>query len=356
MEDFGTKINFAYQTFQWTSEAKQKAAVYCVIIGFSNQDNDKKILFSTSNQANEVENINGYLVDADNIFIESRTKPISNVPIMGIGNKPIDGGFYLFNKKEMIDFIKKEPNSKKYFRQWYGSKEFINQDPRYCLWLGETTPKEIRSMPNALKRVELVREYRLASPSPGTRKIAETPTRFHVENIPDSDFLIVPSVSSEKRRYIPIGFMSKENLASNLVLIIPNASLFHFGILTSNVHMAWMRTVAGRLKSDYRYSAKIVYNNFPWPEVTDSQKEKISKTAQAILDARELYPDSSLADLYDELTMPKELRRAHQANDKAVMEAYGLTKIVDGKKTWLTESETVARLFEMYEQLTDSKS
>lgn len=356
MEDFGTKINFAYQTFQWTSEAKQKAAVYCVIIGFSNQDNDKKILFSTSNQANEVENINGYLVDADNIFIESRTKPISNVPIMGIGNKPIDGGFYLFNKKEMTDFIKKEPNSKKYFRQWYGSKEFINQDPRYCLWLGETTPKEIRSMPHALKRVELVREYRLASPSPGTRKIAETPTRFHVENIPDSDFLIVPSVSSEKRRYIPIGFMSKENLASNLVLIIPNASLFHFGILTSNVHMAWMRTVAGRLKSDYRYSAKIVYNNFPWPEITDAQKEKISKTAQGILDARALYPDSSLADLYDELTMPKELRRAHQANDKAVMEAYGLTKIVDGKKTWLTESETVARLFELYEQLTNSKS
>ncbi|WP_455463683.1 DNA methyltransferase [Streptococcus salivarius] len=356
MEDFGTKINFAYQTFQWTSEAKQKAAVYCVIIGFSNQDNDKKILFSTSNQANEVENINGYLVDADNIFIESRTKPISNVPIMGIGNKPIDGGFYLFNKKEMTDFIKKEPNSKKYFRQWYGSKEFINQDPRYCLWLGETTPKEIRSMPHALKRVELVREYRLASPSPGTRKIAETPTRFHVENIPDSDFLIVPSVSSEKRRYIPIGFMSKENLASNLVLIIPNASLFHFGILTSNVHMAWMRTVAGRLKSDYRYSAKIVYNNFPWPEVTDAQKEKISKTAQGILDARALYPDSSLADLYDELTMPKELRRAHQANDKAVMEAYGLTKIIDGKKTWLTESETVARLFELYEQITNSKS
>ena len=356
MEDFGTKINFAYQTFQWTSEAKQKAAVYCVIIGFSNQDNDKKILFSTSNQANEVENINGYLVDADNIFIESRTKPISNVPIMGIGNKPIDGGFYLFNKKEMINFIKKEPNSKKYFRQWYGSKEFINQDPRYCLWLGETTPKEIRSMPHALKRVELVREYRLASPSPGTRKIAETPTRFHVENIPDSDFLIVPSVSSEKRRYIPIGFMSKENLASNLVLIIPNASLFHFGILTSNVHMAWMRTVAGRLEMRYRYSAKIVYNNFPWPEATDAQKEKISKTAKGILDARALYPDSSLADLYDELTMPKELRRAHQANDKAVMEAYGLTKIVDGKKTWLTESETVARLFELYEQLTNSKS
>lgn len=210
-------------------------------------------------------------------------------------------------------------------------------------------------MPKVLKRIEAVRDYRLASPSAGTRKIAEKPTRFHVENIPDSDFLIIPSVSSEKRRYVPIGFMSKENLASNLVLIIPNASLFHFGILTSNVHMAWMRTVAGRLKSDYRYSAKVVYNNFPWSEVTEVQKDKISKTAQAILNARALYPDSSLADLYDELTMPVELRRAHQANDKAVMEAYGLIKIVDGKKTWLTESETVARLFEMYEDITKTK-
>lgn len=207
-------------------------------------------------------------------------------------------------------------------------------------------------MPKVLKKIEAVRDYRLSSPSAGTRKIAETPTRFHVENIPDSEFLIVPSVSSEKRRHVPIGFMSRENLVSNLVLIIPNASLFHFGILTSNVHMAWMRTVAGRLKSDYRYSAKIVYNNFPWPEVTDAQKELISKTAQAILDARALYPDSSLADLYDELTMPVKLRQAHQANDMAVMRVYGMQKIVDGKKTWLTESETVARLFEMYEDLT----
>ena len=201
-----------------------------------------------------------------------------------------------------------------------------------------------------------VQENRSSSRRESTKKLAEVPYLFGEIRQPESDYLLVPSVSSEKRRYVPIGFMSKENLASNLVLIISNASPFHFGILTSNVHMAWMRTVAGRLKSDYRYSAKIVYNNFPWPEVTDAQKEKISKTAQGILDARALYPDSSLADLYDELTMPKELRRAHQANDKAVMEAYGLTKIVDGKKTWLTESETVARLFELYEQITNSKS
>ena len=207
-------------------------------------------------------------------------------------------------------------------------------------------------MPLALKRVEAVRDYRLASPSAGTRKIAEKPTRFHVENMPDTDFLLIPSVSSERRRYIPIGFMTPDVIGSNLVLIVPDASLYHFGILTSNVHMAWMRTVAGRLEMRYRYSAKIVYNNFPWPEVTKEQKEKISQTAQAILDARALYPDSSLADLYDELTMPPELRKAHQANDKAVMQAYGMTKEVDGKKTWLTESETVARLFEMYEELT----
>lgn len=200
-----------------------------------------------------------------------------------------------------------------------------------------------------------VQENRSSSRRESTKKLAEVPYLFGEIRQPESDYLLVPSVSSEKRRYVPIGFMSKENLASNLVLIIPNASPFHFGILTSNVHMAWMRTVAGRLKSDYRYSAKIVYNNFPWPEVTDAQKEKISKTAQGILDARALYPDSSLADLYDELTMPKELRRAHQANDKAVMAAYDLTKIVDGKKTWLTESETVAILFELYEQRTNSK-
>lgn len=200
-----------------------------------------------------------------------------------------------------------------------------------------------------------VQENRSSSRRESTKKLAEVPYLFGEIRQPESDYLLVPSVSSEKRRYVPIGFMSKENLASNLVLIISNASPFHFGILTSNVHMAWMRTVAGRLKSDYRYSAKIVYNNFPWPEVTDAQKEKISKTAQGILDARALYPDSSLADLYDELTMPKELRRAHQANDKAVMAAYDLTKIVDGKKTWLTESETVAILFELYEQRTNSK-
>ncbi|HFI0120415.1 TPA: DNA methyltransferase [Streptococcus suis] len=350
VQDFDVTINFAYKTFKWNSEAKDKAAVHCVIIGFG-KEKAEKVLFETLEQVVKVEHINGYLTEASDIFIENRTKSLSDVPDMGIGNKPIDGGFYLFEKSEMEDFIKNEPKSANYFRKWYGSKEFINQEPRYCLWLGDASPAELRSMPQVMKRIEAVRNYRLESPSAGTRKIAEKPTRFHVENMPETTYIIVPSVSSERRRYIPMGFMTPENLASNLVLIIPNATLYHFGILTSNVHMAWMRTVAGRLKSDYRYSAKIVYNNFPWPEVTEEQKEKIAHTAQAILDARALYPDSSLADLYDELTMPVELRRAHQANDKAVMTAYGMTKEVDGKKTWLTESETVERLFDMYEEL-----
>lgn len=351
IQDFSVSINFAYKTFKWNSEAKDKAAVHCVIIGFGSEEKADKYLFETDDQVKKVNHINGYLSEASDVFIENRTKPICDVPTMGIGNKPIDGGFYLFEKDEMEDFIKREPLSQSYFREWYGAKEFINRQPRYCLWLGEASPAQLRAMPLALKRVEAVRDYRLASPSAGTRKIAEKPTRFHVENMPDTDFLLIPSVSSERRRYIPIGFMTPDVIGSNLVLIVPDASLYHFGILTSNVHMAWMRTVAGRLKSDYRYSAKIVYNNFPWPEVTNEQEEKISQTAQAILDARALYPDSSLADLYDELTMPPELRKAHQANDKAVMQAYGMTKEVDGKKTWLTESETVARLFEMYEAL-----
>ncbi|WP_270315586.1 DNA methyltransferase [Streptococcus infantarius] len=351
IQDFLVSINFAYKTFKWNSEAKDKAAVHCVIIGFGSEEKADKYLFETADQVKKTNHINGYLTESNDVFIENRTKPICDVPTMGIGNKPIDGGFYLFEKDEMEDFIKREPLSQSYFREWYGAKEFINRQPRYCLWLGEASPAQLRAMPLALKRVEAVIDYRLASPSAGTRKIAEKPTRFHVENMPATEFLLVPRVSSENRRYVPIGFMSPDKIASDAIQIIPNASLYHFGILTSNVHMAWMRTVAGRLKSDYRYSAKIVYNNFPWPEVTKEQKEKISQTAQAILDARALYPDSSLADLYDELTMPPELRKAHQANDKAVMQAYGMTKEVDGKKTWLTESETVARLFEMYEAL-----
>lgn len=343
----GGHIDFAYRTFIWDSEASLKAHVHCVIVGFSKAPNTAKKQLFDNGSVKIVENINGYLVEADDVFIDSRTKPICNIPEIGIGNKPIDGGFYLFTEEEMIEFIKKEPKSKPYFKKWLGSKEFINGYCRYCLWLGDCSPKELRSMPECLKRVEAVRNFRLESTSAGTRKLADKPTRFHVENMPETNYIIVPEVSSERRRYIPLGFMSPDVLSSNLVKLIPNATLYHFGVLTSNVHMAWMRTVAGRLKSDYRYSKDIVYNNFPWCSPTEEQKAKIEKTAQMILDARAMYPDCSLADLYDEAVMPPELRKAHQLNDRAVMEAYGFW----GKLN--SESECVAELMGMYREMTE---
>ena len=286
---------------------------------------------------------------ADNVFIESRRLPLCKVPEIGIGNKPIDGGNYLFTKEEMLDFIRKEPQAEKYFKPWYGSQEFINRNPRYCLWLGACSPTELRKMPECMKRVEAVRAIRLSSKSAGTKKLADKPTRFHVENMPNSDYIIIPETSSEQRKYVPIGFMSPEVLCSNLVKMVSNASLYHFGVLTSNVHMAWMRAVCGRLKSDYRYSKDIVYNNFPWPTPTEEQKAKIERTAQAILDARALYPDCSLADLYDETVMPPELRTAHQNNDRAVMQAYGF----DVKS--MTESSCVAALMKLYVRLAEQK-
>ena len=343
----GVHIDFAYRTFIWDSEASSKAHVHCVIVGFSKAYNKRiKHLFDNGT-TKTVTNINGYLVEADNIVIESRTKSLCKVPQIGIGNKPIDDGNYLFTKEEYESFIKTEPLSKPYFKLWYGSQEFINRKPRYCLWLGDCSPRVLRSMPECLKRVENVRNFRLSSKSEGTRKLADNPTRFHVENMPQSTYIVIPEVSSEKRRYIPMGFMMPEVLCSNLVKIIPNATLYHFGVLTSNVHMAWVRTICGRMKSDYRYSKDIVYNNFPWCNPTPEQKALIEQTAQSILDARALYPDCSLADLYDEVTMPPELRKAHQANDRAVMKAYGFDV-----KT-MTESSCVAELMKMYKRLAD---
>ena len=343
--EHGLHIDFAHRTFRWDSEAKIKAHVHCVIIGFSFLKTiNPKIIFDGTTQT-QATNINGYLLDAVDAFIESRKKPVSDIPSIGIGNKPIDGGNYLFTYNEMIEFINIEPHSKNLFHSWYGSEEFLYQKPRYCLWLGNCTPAELRKMPHCLERVKNVQVLRLQSKSKVTQKLAENPTHFHVENMPNSDFIIVPKVSSEKRKYIPMGFMNPSSFASDLVFIIPNATLYHFGVLESNVHMAWMRAVAGRLKSDYRYSKDIVYNNFPWPTPSEAQKAKIEKTAQAILDARKLYPDSSLADLYDELTMPKELRAAHRANDRAVMEAYGFDV-----KT-MTEATCVAELMKMYQRL-----
>lgn len=345
--DAGVHIDFAYRTFRWDSEAKIKAHVHCVIIGFSVAASSTPKKLFDGDRYQVANNINGYLLDGENVFVESRSKPICNVPEIGIGNKPIDGGFYLFEKEEMEDFIKKEPSSKKYFRPWYGSREFINQKPRYCLWLGECTPAELKAMPHCMERVKAVREYRLASPSAGTVKLADKPTRFHVENMPKGHYVVIPEVSSEKRRYIPIGYLDDSKLCSNKLRLVPSATLFIFGVLESNVHMAWMRCVCGRLKSDYDYSIKIVYNNFPWPAPTEQQKAKIEQTAQAILDARALYPDSSLADLYDELTMPPELRKAHQANDRAVMDAYGFIK---GTAARTSESACVAELMKLYQQ------
>ncbi len=342
--DEGLHINFAYRTFRWDSEATLKAHVHCVIVGFSFVKSNRNIIFDNGSIL-EVKNINPYLIDAPDVFVESRAKSLSDVPEIGIGNKPIDDGNYLFSKEEMEEFIKVEPKSQQYFRPWYGAQEFIHQKPRYCLWLGDCTPAELRSMPQCLKRVENVRNFRLASKSAGTVKLAERPTRFHVENMPKSEYIVIPLVSSQNRRYVPIGYMNSEVLCSNKVALMPEGKLYHLGILESNVHMAWMRVVCGRLKSDYNYSKDIVYNNFPWPEVSEEQREQISATAQAILDARTLYPDSSLADLYDELTMPPELRKAHQLNDRAVMAAYGFAPS-------MSESEIVARLFALYEALT----
>ena len=342
-EQYNIHFDFAYRTFRWDSEADIKAHVHCVIIGFSISGNIAKRIYLSDMQSIPASNINGYLMDAPDTWIESRSKPLCDVPEIGIGNKPIDGGFYLFKEDEKEEFIAKEPKSASYFRRWYGAEEFINNKERYCLWLGDCSPAELRAMPHCYERVMNVREYRLQSPSEGTIKLADRPTRFHVENMPKGNYLLVPSVSSERRRYVPIGFMSPDTLASNLVLIIPNASLFHFGVLTSNVHMAWMRVVCGRLEMRYRYSGSVVYNNFPWPNIAGGD-DRVPSTAQAILDARAKYPDCSLADLYDEVTMPPELRKAHQENDRAVMAAYGFS-------TKMTESECVAELFRLYQQL-----
>lgn len=350
-EQFGIHIDFAHKTFRWDSEASLKAHVHCVIVGFSCFDDKRKRKLYSNDRVQLVDNINFYLVDANNIFVESCSKPICNVPKMTTGNRPADGGHLIIEAEDYDEFIKKEPNAKKYIKKLTGAMEFINNKARYCLWLVDINPKELRNMPEVLKRVEACKEDRLNG-AEDRQKLAATPWLFRETKCPDL-YVIVPATSSENRKYVPMGFLDSSTIATNSATIIPNANLYDFGILTSNVHMAWMRTVCGRLEMRYRYSKDIVYNNFPWCNSTDEQKAKIEKTAQGILDARELYPECSLADLYDDLTMPKELRKAHQENDKAVMEAYGFCKKDEnGKRTWLTESETVAKLMEMYQKLT----
>ena len=344
-ELFGIHIDFAHRTFRWDSEASLKAHVHCVIVGFSVSTNQRKVIYD-GERLIRANNINAYLIDAPSVFVESRNKSICDVPQMVYGNKPVDGGFLFLSAEDKNEAIAKEPKVAAYIKRIYGSVEYINNKERYCLWLVNATPTDIRNSPFIRNRIEQVRQFRLCSPKKATQISAETSTMFQEVRQPDTDYMIVPRVSSENRRYIPIGFMPSDIIVNDSVQIIPNATLYHFGILESNVHMAWMRAVCGRLKSDYRYSKDVVYNNFPWPNPTDEQRTKIEQTAQAILDARALYPDSSLADLYDELTMPVELRRAHQNNDRAVMQAYGFDV-----KT-MTESQCVVELFKLYQELT----
>lgn len=350
----GVKIRFAHRTFQWSNEGKGNASVHCVIIGFGLQFPNSCTIFDYSHDIKSevgsvlhASRINPYLVDAPDVVLTSRRTPICQVPQIGIGNKPIDGGHYLFTNEEKAKFLKIEPKAAPFFRQWVGSEEFINNGSRWCLWLGDAKPHELRALPECMKRIEAVTQSRLASPSSPTRKLAETPTRFHVEFMPDAPFMVIPEVSSERREFIPLGYLEPPTLASNKLRLMPDATLYHFAVLNSTMHMAWTRAVCGRLKSDYQYSVNIVYNNFPWPSLSAAQSEALEATGQAILDARAMYLEqgSSLADLYDPRTMPTELRKAHAANDRAVDAAYRFK----GDKS---DAIRVAFLFALYGKMT----
>jgi len=350
MLERGMHIHFAHRTFQWNNEARGKAAVHCVIIGFGGEDRPDKTIYDyltvkSEPQAIAAKNINPYLVDAPDVVLRNRSRPIAEVPPVKIGSQPIDGGFYLFTPEEKAEFLAQEPRAERWFRRWIGSREFINNIERWCLWLGDCPPDELRRMPNVLARIEAVRQFRQSSQRKLTRQFAATPTRFYIENIPGTDYLVIPEVSSERRAYIPIGYMPPEVLASNLVKIVPEATPYLFGVLTSNMHMAWVRGVCGRLESRYRYSAGIVYNNYPWPQDPSAEViERIEQAARAVLAARERYPESSLADLYDPLSMPPDLVKAHQHLDRAVDAAYSRRKFTG-------DAERVAFLFERYAEL-----
>lgn len=344
----GLKIDFAHKTFRWDSEASLKAHVHCIIVGFSSIEVETNKIIFDNGKIIKANNINPYLVSAPDIYIESRNKPLDNRKKMIAPNKPCDYNNLKIEPEEYEKFIQQCPQSKKWIKKMVGAQEFINNKLRYCLWLVGCEPSELRTMPLVLDRVNKCREDRIKANTSESLRLANTPTLFREQINPDK-YLLIPCVSSERRRYIPIGFLDKETIPVMGTLIIPNADLLDFGIITSNVHMSWVRAVAGRLKSDYRYSKDIVYNNFPLPNPTKDQQEKIKQTAQMILDARAKYPNSSLADLYDELTMPPELRKAHQLNDLAVWEAYG--------KKWdkRSESDCVAELMKMYQQLVKEK-
>jgi hypothetical protein len=348
IEKYGIRINFAHRTFKWESEANEKAAVHCVIIGFSVTIDGKYVLY-TDGVCKTVSMINPYLMDAPTILISSRNKPLCDVPEIITGNQATDDGNFYIQADEYNSFVANEPQAVQYLRKAYNSQGFINGKYQYCLWLVGVSPADLRKIPSVMERVQKVRQYRLSSPKEATRKQANIPTLFTEIRQPEGNYIVIPKVSSENRRYIPLGFLTHDVICNNTIKFVPDATLYHFGILCSNVHNAWMRTVAGRLEMRYQYSNTVVYNNFPWPEPTDDQKAKIEQTAQAILDARALYPDCSLADLYDEVTMPPELRKAHQQNDRAVMQTYGFDV-----KT-MTETTCVAELMKRYQKLVSKK-
>ena len=352
-EQFHTKIDFAYRTFVWDSEAIAKAHVHCVIIGFSEKKTNRKKepRIYNSNDYISADNINGYLSPGKNVYVESISKPLCNVPAIRFGSMPRDGGGFIFSADEYKAFVSKYPKDAKYLRPYLGAQEFLHNNERYCLWLLNADPSVIKSNPEIMRRVQYVKETREKSKAAGTRKFAATPTLFcQIAQPSNGNYIAVPKTSSERRRYIPMGFLSFETIASDLLFLIPDAELYEFGILQSNAHMAWVRLTAGRLKSDYRYAKDLVYNTFPWPDCSKVRRLNIEQTAQRILDARALYPDSSLADLYDPLSMPTELINAHRANDRAVWEAYG--------KAWdiTSEPDCVAFLMTEYQRLIEEKN
>lgn len=340
--EYGIEINLAHQTFKWSNEAKKNAGVYCIIIGFARKGlNKQKMLYGMESQPVKAANINPYLVDAPDIFVENRSRPICNVPLTKFGNMPNDGGNYVFSKTEMDEFVAKEPQAEKFFRKFIGAEEFINGKERFCLWLKGADSSELRKCPMVMERISKVRELRLQSSAEPTRKKADTPQLFFYSSHPKSTYILIPAHSSEKRDYIPIGFMEPEVIATNSAVIIPNATLYHFGVITSKMHMVWMRYTCGRLESRYRYSGGVVYNNFPWPNVSDDQKKLIENAAQEVLDARKLFPKNTFADLYDPLTMPIELRKAHDRLDRSVEKSYS-----NGK--FKSDPEIMAFLFGRY--------
>jgi hypothetical protein len=350
-EKYSVKIHFAHRTFSWSNEAKSNAAVHVVIIGFSNFDINTKTLFFYETLKSDpvplsVYNINPYLIEAKDIVLYSRTKPICDVPVMVNGSKVVDGGNLLFSEEEKDDFLAKEPGAIKYIREFVGSEEYINNFRRYCLWLKEASPTEIKSLKYTLERVQKVRQFRSNSKDANTQKWAEYPTLFMAERQPTTPYLLMPRVSSEARYYVPIGYLTPDTIISDRATALPNAKLFHFGVITSSMHMIWMKHTCGRMKSDYNYSNSIVYNNYPWPEApTDKQKQIVEEAAQSVLDARAQFPDSSLSDLYDPNTMPPVLIKAHQALDKAVDQCYR-------PQPFLSEAKRIEYLFELYEKYT----